>query len=144
MMIDIFQYSNMYTVKPAIQKMSRDDSVSEECGLYVTRPGKWGFMQRLLLLILPQTTNVLHGLCCSSSTRLFDRESRSTNGQSTMPKPSKASISDGSLHSESSRDSSDAFIDGRSWRSLYCLLPSALQGPRRIQQWIRRSVGFRG
>lgn len=41
MMIDIFQYSNMYTVKPVIQKMSRDSSVSEECGLYVTRPGKY-------------------------------------------------------------------------------------------------------
>lgn len=49
-MIDIFQYSNMYTVKPAIQKMSRDESVSEECGLYVTRLGKWRCVPRGLLL----------------------------------------------------------------------------------------------
>jgi hypothetical protein len=40
MMIDIFQYSNMYTCKPAIQRKSKDRSVAEECGVYVTREGR--------------------------------------------------------------------------------------------------------
>ena len=40
MMIDIFQYSNMYTCKPAIQRKIKDRGVSEECGVYVTQPGK--------------------------------------------------------------------------------------------------------
>lgn len=40
MMIDIFQYSNMYTCKPAIQRKIKDKSVSEECGAYVTHAGQ--------------------------------------------------------------------------------------------------------
>jgi hypothetical protein len=40
MMIDIFQYSNMYTCKPAIQRKIKDKSVSEECGDYVTYAGE--------------------------------------------------------------------------------------------------------
>ncbi|GHJ86165.1 hypothetical protein NliqN6_2567 [Naganishia liquefaciens] len=60
MMIDIFQYSNMYTVKPAIQKMSRDDSVSEECGLYVTRPDyqrpSWPVLLELYSALRPGIT----------------------------------------------------------------------------------------
>ena len=45
MMIDIFQYSNMYTCKPAIQRKIKDKSVSEECGAYVTHAGE---LQNLL------------------------------------------------------------------------------------------------
>ena len=44
-MIDIFQYSNMYTCKPAIQRKIKDKSVSEECGAYVTHAGE---LQNLL------------------------------------------------------------------------------------------------
>lgn len=40
MMVDIFQYSNMYTVKPAIQRITRDQNIVEECGPYVTRDGE--------------------------------------------------------------------------------------------------------
>lgn len=40
-MIDIFQYSNMYTLRPAIRHKSKDESVAEECGSYVTREGKY-------------------------------------------------------------------------------------------------------
>lgn len=39
-MVDIFQYSNMYTCKPAIQRKIKDKSVSEECGAYVTHAGE--------------------------------------------------------------------------------------------------------
>lgn len=40
MMVDIFQYNNMYTVKPAIQRITRDQNIVEECGPYVTRDGE--------------------------------------------------------------------------------------------------------
>ncbi|KAF8303106.1 nitrogen permease regulator 2, partial [Clavulina sp. PMI_390] len=39
MMIDIFQYSNMYTLKSNFQWLAEEISVQEECALYVTRPG---------------------------------------------------------------------------------------------------------
>lgn len=60
MMIDIFQYSNMYTVKPAIQKMSRDSSVSVECGIYTTRPDyqqpSWPVLLELYSALRPGIT----------------------------------------------------------------------------------------
>lgn len=117
MMIDIFQYSNMYTVKPAIQKMSRDESVSEECGLYVTRPGTSCGAKDLYIADLSQTTSAHRGPSFSNSTRPFDRALPFTNGQSTTRKPFVGSISDALSHSASSRDSFGAFIGGRSWRS---------------------------
>ncbi|KAH9484115.1 Nitrogen permease regulator 2-like protein [Psilocybe cubensis] len=40
MMIDIFQYSNMYTLKKSVQWLADEAHVKEECGPYVTKPGK--------------------------------------------------------------------------------------------------------
>ncbi|KDQ17467.1 hypothetical protein BOTBODRAFT_105417, partial [Botryobasidium botryosum FD-172 SS1] len=39
MMVDIFQFSNMYTLTPSIRWLADDPSVIEECGIYVTYPG---------------------------------------------------------------------------------------------------------
>jgi hypothetical protein len=39
MMIDIFQYSNMYTLRKNIQWLAGEPHVREECGPYVTKPG---------------------------------------------------------------------------------------------------------
>ncbi|KAH8106847.1 NPR2-domain-containing protein [Cristinia sonorae] len=39
MMIDIFQYSNMYTLRKSTQSLADEPHVSEECGPYVTKPG---------------------------------------------------------------------------------------------------------
>jgi len=39
MMIDIFQYSNMYTLRKNIQWLADEPHVREECGPYVTKPG---------------------------------------------------------------------------------------------------------
>lgn len=39
MTIDIFQYSNMYTLRKSIQWMADESHVKEECGPYVTKPG---------------------------------------------------------------------------------------------------------
>lgn len=37
--VDIFQYFNMYTVRPAIAKMADDEAMGRECAAYVTRSG---------------------------------------------------------------------------------------------------------
>ncbi len=37
--VDIFQYFNMYTVRPAIAKIADDVALGRECATYVTRPG---------------------------------------------------------------------------------------------------------
>ncbi|KAF9454676.1 NPR2-domain-containing protein [Macrolepiota fuliginosa MF-IS2] len=39
MTIDIFQYSNMYTLRKSIQWLADEIHVKEECGPYVTKPG---------------------------------------------------------------------------------------------------------
>ena len=39
MMIDIFQYSNMYTLKSNFQWLAEEISVGDECSRYVTRLG---------------------------------------------------------------------------------------------------------
>jgi len=39
MMIDIFQYSNMYTLRKNIQWLADEAHVKEECGPYVTKQG---------------------------------------------------------------------------------------------------------
>ncbi|CAK5277376.1 unnamed protein product, partial [Mycena citricolor] len=39
MMIDIFQYSNMYTLSKNIEALAVEKDVQDECGPYVTRPG---------------------------------------------------------------------------------------------------------
>lgn len=39
MMIDIFQYSNMYTLRKSVQWLADEPHVREECGPYVTKPG---------------------------------------------------------------------------------------------------------
>ncbi|KAK4686544.1 nitrogen permease regulator 2, partial [Tremellales sp. Uapishka_1] len=58
--IDIFQYSNMYTVKPSIIKLAQDETVIQECGAYVTRPGfavqSWPILAKLYSHLLPGTT----------------------------------------------------------------------------------------
>ncbi|KAF8798191.1 NPR2-domain-containing protein [Phlegmacium glaucopus] len=40
MTIDIFQYSNMYTLRKSIQWLADETHVKEECGPYVTKPGR--------------------------------------------------------------------------------------------------------
>jgi nitrogen permease regulator 2-like protein len=40
MMIDIFQYSNMYTLRKSIQWLAEEPHVVEECGAYVTKEGR--------------------------------------------------------------------------------------------------------
>lgn len=37
--VDIFQYFNMYTVRPAIAKIADDEALGRGCASYVTRPG---------------------------------------------------------------------------------------------------------
>lgn len=37
--VDVFQFFNVYTVKPAIARMADDEGIQAECGPYVTRPG---------------------------------------------------------------------------------------------------------
>lgn len=39
LMVDIFQFANVYTLKPAIARLADDPSIQAECGAYVTRPG---------------------------------------------------------------------------------------------------------
>ena len=39
MTIDIFQYSNIYTLERSFQWLADDPSVKDECGPYVTLPG---------------------------------------------------------------------------------------------------------
>ncbi|KDN48883.1 NPR2-domain-containing protein [Tilletiaria anomala UBC 951] len=38
-MIDLFQFSNMYTVRPVIARIADGEGISRECAAYVTRPG---------------------------------------------------------------------------------------------------------
>ncbi|KAH0827157.1 nitrogen permease regulator 2-domain-containing protein [Lanmaoa asiatica] len=40
MTIDIFQYSNMYTLRKNVQWLADEPHVKDECGPYVTKPGK--------------------------------------------------------------------------------------------------------
>lgn len=40
MTIDIFQYSNMYTLRKSIQWLADEAHVKEECGAYVAKPGR--------------------------------------------------------------------------------------------------------
>ncbi|KAF7323074.1 hypothetical protein HMN09_00087500 [Mycena chlorophos] len=39
MTVDIFQYSNMYTLRASIQSLAIEADVKEECAAYVTKPG---------------------------------------------------------------------------------------------------------
>ncbi|KAI0082811.1 NPR2-domain-containing protein [Panus rudis PR-1116 ss-1] len=50
MMIDIFQFSNMYTLRKNIQWLAEEPHVTEECGPYVLRPGALVDWPRLLYL----------------------------------------------------------------------------------------------
>jgi hypothetical protein len=60
MMIDIFQYANMYTLKPSITRLAADESIISECGTYITRSGSippsWPTLLRLYSKLLPGTT----------------------------------------------------------------------------------------
>lgn len=60
MMIDIFQYANMYTLKPSITRLAADETIIAECGSYVTRSGylppSWPTLLRLYSKLLPGTT----------------------------------------------------------------------------------------
>ncbi|WVQ85332.1 hypothetical protein IAT38_007497 [Cryptococcus sp. DSM 104549] len=60
MMIDIFQYSNMYTLKPIISRLATDETVISECASYVTRRGfplpEWPILLRLYSRLLPGVT----------------------------------------------------------------------------------------
>lgn len=39
MLMDIFQYSNMYTLRKSIQWLAGEEHIIKECGPYVTKPG---------------------------------------------------------------------------------------------------------
>lgn len=43
MMIDIFQYSNVYVTRKSLQWLADAHHVREECGPYVTKPGMLPF-----------------------------------------------------------------------------------------------------
>ena len=54
MMIDIFQYSNMYTLRKSMQWLADEEHIKEECGPYVTKPGLFGANRHTIdLLISP-------------------------------------------------------------------------------------------
>lgn len=42
MLMDIFQYSNMYTLRKSIQWLAGEEHIIKECGPYVTKPGAPG------------------------------------------------------------------------------------------------------
>lgn len=58
--VDIFQYFNMYTVRPAIAKIADDEALGRECRVYVTRAGfgmvSWPELLRLYSLLRAGTT----------------------------------------------------------------------------------------
>ncbi|EIM89847.1 nitrogen permease regulator 2 [Stereum hirsutum FP-91666 SS1] len=60
MTIDIFQYSNMYTLRKSIQWLADEAHVKEECGAYVAKPGRmhadWPKLLRLYSRLKPGTT----------------------------------------------------------------------------------------
>lgn len=47
MTIDIFQYSNMYTLRKSVQWLADEGHVKDECGAYVVREGKPLLRQKL-------------------------------------------------------------------------------------------------
>ncbi|KAL1408702.1 Nitrogen permease regulator 2 [Vanrija albida] len=65
MMVDIFQYSNMYAVTPAFPRLTSDETVMQECGPYVTRAGSpvldWPILAALYTKLTPGTT--VHQWC---------------------------------------------------------------------------------
>nr|VWP00807.1 Phosphate import ATP-binding protein PstB (EC (ABC phosphate transporter) (Phosphate-transporting ATPase) [Ganoderma boninense] len=88
MMIDIFQYSNMYTLRKSMQWLADEGHIKEECGPYVTKPG-W---------VIPDWPKLLHlysrfragktmsdGSPVSESSRVSCAES--TAGPSFSPPP---------------------------------------------------------
>nr|ODO02548.1 nitrogen permease regulator 2 [Cryptococcus depauperatus CBS 7855] len=60
MMIDIFQYTNMYTLKPVISRLASDENIISECASYVTRRGfpfpDWPMLLRLYSRLQPGIT----------------------------------------------------------------------------------------
>ncbi|ODN84327.1 hypothetical protein L202_00301 [Cryptococcus amylolentus CBS 6039] len=60
MMVDIFQYSNMYTLKPVISRLAADETIISECASYVTRRGfprpEWPILLHLYSKLQPGIT----------------------------------------------------------------------------------------
>ncbi|EIN07227.1 nitrogen permease regulator 2 [Punctularia strigosozonata HHB-11173 SS5] len=60
MMIDVFQYSNMYTLRKSVQWLADEAHVHNECGPYVTKPGRevpdWPKLLRLYSRLKPGKT----------------------------------------------------------------------------------------
>lgn len=52
MTIDIFQYSNMYTLCRSIEWLADETHVREECGPYVTRRGEVDFNRTSFRLLI--------------------------------------------------------------------------------------------
>ena len=52
MIIDIFQYSNMYTLRKSIQWLADEAHVKEECGPYVIKEGKVVYIPHPAALVL--------------------------------------------------------------------------------------------
>ena len=52
MIIDIFQYSNMYTLRKSIQWLADEAHVKEECGPYVIKEGKLVYTLHPAALVL--------------------------------------------------------------------------------------------
>lgn len=63
--VDIFQYSNMYTTTPAFARLTADESVTSECGAYVTRQNAtvddWPTLAGLYAKLRPGVT--IHRWC---------------------------------------------------------------------------------
>lgn len=59
--MDIFQYSNMYTLKPSVTRLASDETIISECAAYVTVPSHptkpaWPDLLSLYSKLLPGTT----------------------------------------------------------------------------------------
>ncbi|PWN50339.1 NPR2-domain-containing protein [Violaceomyces palustris] len=62
MIVDIFQYFNMYTLRPSISRLADDQALGRECAAYVARPGypTPSYPQLLKLYSLLRAGQTLH------------------------------------------------------------------------------------
>lgn len=133
MMIDIFQYSNMYTLSTAIQWLADDSDVRDECGPYATRPGLslWITLELPILIVChpPQGRLLPIGPNCFISIPASNLGRPSSSGcKSTTCSPTTSTCAD-----------SRALASSRSVRLSVMNHPadsSCLQGfLRRVHRW---------
>ncbi|QRW06546.1 nitrogen permease regulator 2 [Ceratobasidium sp. AG-Ba] len=95
-MTDIFQYSNIYTLKPSIQWLANDPGVKEECPGYVTLPGhapaSWPDLLRLYSRLTNSKTVHEWLESCSSSSIIPRSPGPSSALSLTAPSPTTETI----------------------------------------------------